>query len=293
MLDIRGLRKVYANGVRALNDIDLRMDNGIFGLLGPNGAGKSSLMRTLATLQLPDAGSIFLDGTDLLADPVSARRRIGYLPQDFGLYPNVSAEALLDQFAVFKGYSSAAQRRELVDRHLRLVNLTEYRRHALGGFSGGMRQRFGIAQALIGDPRLLIVDEPTAGLDPAERVRLQALLSELAEDRIVLLSTHIVEDVLALCRDIAVMDRGTVVCTGGLDELTARLAGRVWTRDIGSPADVRPEWRVISTAVLRGRRQVRVLADSAPGDGFVPAEAGLADVYFTALRSGEGERMAA
>jgi len=283
MLELQGITKTYPGGVRALDAIDLTIGPGIFGLLGPNGAGKSSLMRTLATLQPPDAGSIVLDGADLLADPAAARRRIGYLPQDFGLYPNVSAAALLEQFALYKGFTERRQRRELVDAHLRLVNLEAQRDQLLGGFSGGMRQRFGIAQALLGAPKLLVVDEPTAGLDPAERVRLQSLLSELSADRVVLLSTHLVEDVLALCPQIAVMNRGRIVCRGAPEALMASLQGRVWARAIAGSGEVQPDWRVISTRVARGQRIVRVLSDSEPAPGFRPAEVELDDVYFTAL----------
>lgn len=283
MLEIDHIQKVYPNGVHALRDVSLTIGAGIFGLLGPNGAGKSSLMRTLATLQSPDSGTVRLDGQDLLQDVDHARRRIGYLPQDFGLYPKVTARALLDQFALYKGIRNAGERRDKVSAYLRMVNLEAHQDRDLGGFSGGMRQRFGIAQALIGSPRLLIVDEPTAGLDPAERVRLQGLLADLARDRVVLLSTHIVEDVMALCTRIAVMNAGGIVCQGDPQALIDDLQGRVWMREVGSDADIDPSWRVISSRVARGRRQVRVLADEVPGGVFVADPADLNDVYFAAL----------
>ncbi len=287
MLDLRDLDKTYPNGVHALRQLSLRVGNGIFGLLGPNGAGKSSLLRTIATLQTPDRGSVQLDGQDLLADPASARVRIGYLPQDFGLYPQVSAEALLDQFALYKGIVDRAQRRRRVAECLAQVNLAGQARQALGGFSGGMRQRFGIAQALLASPRLLIVDEPTAGLDPAERIRLQNLLSELAADRIVLLSTHIVEDVQALCGDIAVMCGGRIVCRGAPEDLTEALRGHVWQWVGEGTAPVGPDAQPISLHVRRGQRVQRLWAEQNPGAGCVAVAPELDDVYFLALQRAE------
>ena len=281
MLDIVALDKTYAGGTHALRGVTLRVGAGIFGLLGPNGAGKSTLLRTIATLQQPDSGSVRLDGLDLLADPAGARCRIGYLPQDFGLYPQVAAEALLNQFALYKGLVDRRLRERRVAECLEQVNLWAHRHQALGGFSGGMRQRFGIAQAIIGAPRLLIVDEPTAGLDPAERIRLQNLLAELAAERIVLLSTHIVEDVRALCTDIAVLAAGSLVRRGAPEQLVEALRGRVWQCD-GEAAAPPPGSVPIHTRVLRGRRVVRVLADAAPA-GFAAAEPELEDVYFSAL----------
>ncbi len=284
MLDLRDLDKTYPNGVHALQQLSLRVGNGIFGLLGPNGAGKSSLLRTIATLQTPDRGSVHLDGQDLLADPAAARVRIGYLPQDFGLYPQVSAESLLDQFALYKGIVDRTQRRQRVADCLAQVNLSGQARQALGGFSGGMRQRFGIAQALLASPRLLIVDEPTAGLDPAERIRLQNLLSELAADRIVLLSTHIVEDVQALCADIAVMCAGRIVCRGAPDELTEQLRGHVWQLAGDGPPPAGPDVQPISLHVRRGQRLQRLWSPQHPGGACTPVAPELDDVYFLALQ---------
>ncbi len=284
MLELNGIHKTYASGVRAVDAVTFTVAAGIFGLLGPNGAGKSTLMRILATLTPADSGTAVLDGIDLLADPARARRAIGYLPQEFGLYPNVTAEALLDQFALYKGYVHAGERREVVAAYLQLVNLERHRRALLGTFSGGMRQRFGIAQALLGSPKLLIVDEPTAGLDPAERIRLQNLLSELGEQRVVLLSTHLVEDVMALCPEIAVMSRGRLACRGEPRRLVAALRGKVWTRSIAGEDDVRPDWRVINSRMLQGRRWIRVLSEELPGADFAPAEPELDDVYFGALQ---------
>lgn len=284
MLDIQGLSKRYPNGVMALNDVSLQVRPGIHGLLGPNGAGKSSLMRTLVCLQPPDAGTVMLDGGDLLADPGRARSMAGYLPQDFGLYPQVTASEMLDQFAVYKGIRDARVRRQLVGELLERVNLRANASHRLGGFSGGMRQRFGIAQALIGQPRLLVVDEPTAGLDPAERVRLQSLLAELGRDRIVLLSTHIVEDVMALCTDITVMAKGQVVAQGDLKAMLDAMKGRVWSRAVASDLPLGPlPGRQLSEARVLGVRHVRVWSQGCPGEGFTPAEPELGDIYFGAL----------
>ncbi|MDY0055103.1 MAG: ABC transporter ATP-binding protein [Methyloversatilis sp.] len=285
MLEVAGLDKRYANGVKALDAVSFDLDAGVFGLLGPNGAGKSSLMRTLATLQRPDRGSIRLKGVDLLAEPDAARRLIGYLPQDFGLYPNVAAQTLLEQFALYKGVESTAQRRDLVAHLLDLVNLYDVRDRQLGGFSGGMRQRFGIAQALIGDPPLLIVDEPTAGLDPAERVRLQNLLASLASDRVVLLSTHIVEDVMALSRDVGILCAGRLVRRGAPEALIDDLRGRIWSRRIAADEAVDPHWPVISRRVAGGAIHLRVLADASPGDAFAAATPDLDDVFFAALHA--------
>lgn len=285
MLEIKGLSKTYSNGVKALNNISLTIEPGIFGLLGPNGAGKSSLMRTLVTLQLPDAGSVHLNGIDITSEQEKARKQIGYLPQDFGLYPNVSAEALLDQFALYKGFTDSAERRDLVAAHLQMVNLFQHRKKHLGGFSGGMRQRFGIAQALLGSPTLLVVDEPTAGLDPTERLRIQSLLAELSENRVVLLSTHLVEDVLALCPRVAVMNQGSLVCSGSPEELMEELKGRIWRKQIGHQNEIADAWDVVSSRVALGKREVRVLADAAPDDEFNVAPVEFDDVYFTVLQT--------
>ena len=282
MLVIQGLNKTYGNGIQALCDISLQIPRGIFGLLGPNGAGKSSLMRTLATLQDADSGSITLEGIDLRQNPQRARRRLGYLPQDFGVYPQVSAAELLDQLAVFKGFVNAKERQAIVDAQLQLVNLYEQRHQKLGTFSGGMRQRFGIAQALLGSPRLVIVDEPTSGLDPAERIRFQNLLAEISEDRVLLLSTHIVEDVAELCSKMAILNRGQIVQQGSPVALMERLQRRVWMREAAT-ANIDANWTVITMRMERGRRWVRVLSDCQPNPDFQPTEPDLNDVYFTAL----------
>lgn len=288
MLEIARLTKTYPNGVRALEGVTLSLDNGVFGLLGPNGAGKSSLMRTLATLQAPDAGTVRLDGLDVLADPQGLRARLGYLPQDFGVYPRVTAEALLEHVAVLKGLIDRRARRAQVDGLLRLTHLHEVRKKDVSTFSGGMRQRFGIAQALLGTPRLLVVDEPTAGLDPEERNRFHNLLSELGERCIVLLSTHIVEDVRDLCPKMAVLARGRVVLEGEPAQLVAALAGQVWRRAVprGELDALRASLPVLSTHLLAGQTQVRVLADAQPAPGFDPVAPELEDVYFAALQRG-------
>jgi ABC-type multidrug transport system ATPase subunit len=284
-LSLSGLCKTYPNGVRALDEVTLDIPAGMFGLLGPNGAGKSTLMRTLATLQDADSGSARLGDIDVLRDKDAVRRILGYLPQDFGVYPKVSAEDMLDHLARLKGIAASGARRDVVDALLRQVNLWDVRKKALGGYSGGMRQRFGIAQALIGNPRLVIVDEPTAGLDPEERVRFHNLLAEIGESVIVILSTHIVSDVSDLCASMAIIDRGRVRLTGQPESLTRALVGRVWQRAIPR-ADLeatRAALPVISTRLVAGRTLVNVVADASPGVGFVPVEATLEDVYFAAI----------
>lgn len=294
MLAIRNLSKTYANGVRALRDVTLDIPQGMFGLLGPNGAGKSSLMRTIATLQDPDSGTIELDGVDLLADKPATRRRLGYLPQEFGVYPKVSAEAMLDHFAVLKGAVVRGERRELVESLLRQVNLWDVRKRKLGTFSGGMRQRFGIAQALIGDPRLVIVDEPTAGLDPEERNRFLNLLAEIGERVVVILSTHIVEDVTDLCPRMAIIGQGQVLLTGEPLEAIRSLEGRVWRRTIDKTEldGYRARMNILSTRLMAGRTQIHVLADHAPGEGFMAVAPDLEDVYFGQLRAQATARVA-
>ncbi|MGB3534594.1 MAG: ABC transporter ATP-binding protein [Microcoleaceae cyanobacterium] len=289
MLIIRGLSKTYGNGIKALQDISLSISPGIFGLLGPNGAGKSSLMRTLATLQDADSGVIELDGIDLLNQPQIARQQLGYLPQDFGVYPNVSAEELLNQLAVFKGFINPKQRQEMVAKQLQLVNLYTQRQQKLGTFSGGMRQRFGIAQALLGSPKLIIVDEPTAGLDPTERIRFQNLLAEISQDRVLLLSTHIVEDVAELCPQMAILNQGKIVRSGSPTVLTKALQGKIWTKIIDNFEDDNQldgqsnDYKLITSRMLRGSRCIRVLSDVQPDADFQIAEPDLNDVYFTAL----------
>jgi ABC-type multidrug transport system ATPase subunit len=284
-LSLSGLCKTYPNGVRALDDVTLEIPAGMFGLLGPNGAGKSTLMRTLATLQDADAGSARLGDLDVLRDKDAVRRMLGYLPQDFGVYPKVSAEDMLDHLARLKGIGARGVRRGVVEGLLRQVNLWDVRRKALGGYSGGMRQRFGIAQALIGNPRLVIVDEPTAGLDPEERVRFHNLLAEIGENVIVILSTHIVSDVSDLCASMAIIDRGRVRLAGRPETLTNAMVGRVWQRAIPRTdlEAMRASLPVISTRLVAGRTLVNVVADASPGIGFVPVEATLEDVYFAAI----------
>ncbi len=287
MLKIEGLGHVYANGVRALDGVDLAVGPGLYGLLGPNGAGKSTLMRCIATLQTPTTGRITFDGVDVLAEPERLRRTLGYLPQDFGVYPRVSAYDMLDHMAVLKGIADPKARRETVERLLEQVNLWGVRRKALAGFSGGMRQRYGIAQALIGGPALIIVDEPTAGLDPEERNRFLNLLAEIGESVVVILSTHIVEDVADLCQAMAVIAGGRIVRQGAPAALIAELRGRVWSRTVARDEldGVRTRHALISTRLSGGRTLVHVLSDGDPGEGFVEAPGGLEDVYFSALHT--------
>jgi ABC-type multidrug transport system ATPase subunit len=284
-LRISDLCKTYPNGVQALRDVSLAIGPGMYGLLGPNGAGKSTLMRTLATLQDADAGTVRLGDIDVLRDKDAVRRILGYLPQDFGVYPKVSAEDMLDHLARLKGIADRTTRREVVATLLRQTNLYDVRNKALGGYSGGMRQRFGIAQALLGDPKLIIVDEPTAGLDPEERVRFHNLLADIGENVIVILSTHIVSDVSDLCAQMAIIDKGRVLITGAPGALTARLDGRVWQKAIAR-ADLdaaKRELPVISTRLAAGRTLINVVSDGAPGAGFEPVAATLEDVYFAAI----------
>ncbi len=288
MLDIHHLSHTYPNGTRALDAVNLSIPAGMFGLLGPNGAGKSSLMRCLATLQVPSSGSIRFGDLDVLAQPEALRATLGYLPQDFGVYPRVSAEDLLDHLAVLKGVAGRGERRETVEALLRQVNLWEVRKKAVAGYSGGMRQRFGIAQALIGNPRLIIVDEPTAGLDPEERNRFNNLLSAIGEQVVVILSTHIVDDVTDLCPRTAIMVGGRIVESGTPSDLIAALDGRVWQAGIDKAEleTARSRHAVIATRLKAGRTVIRVLCDEpgrCPGDGFTPVESGLEEVYFATL----------
>jgi ABC-2 type transport system ATP-binding protein len=286
MLQIRDLSKTYSNGVQALKNVSLDIPNGMFGLLGPNGAGKSTLMRTIATLQDADSGSIHLNGLDVLADKPAARRQLGYLPQEFGIYPKVSAEALLDHFAVLKGVINRSERRDLVDALLRQVNLWDVRKRKLGTFSGGMRQRFGIAQALIGAPKLIIVDEPTAGLDPEERNRFLNLLAEIGENVVVILSTHIVEDVTDLCPRMAIIALGQVLLSGDPGDALRALDGRVWRRTVPNAAieDYKRRFTVLSTRLSGGKTIIHVLGDARPEEGFEVVAPDLEDVYFGQLR---------
>ncbi len=291
MLTIRSLSKTYSNGVRALADVNLDIPRGMFGLLGPNGAGKSSLMRTLATLQEADSGSVEFEAADgskidVLRDKDTVRRQLGYLPQDFGVYPKVSAEDLLEHFAVLKGLTQRKQRREVVDGLLQQVNLWDARKRKLGTFSGGMRQRFGIAQALLGNPRLVIVDEPTAGLDPEERNRFLNLLSEIGEQVAVILSTHIVEDVTDLCPTMAIMNKGQVLLTGKPADAIEALSNQVWRKQVAKTAlaDYETRFTVLSTRLVGGKPVIHVFSADAPEDGFERIAPDLEDVYFQRLR---------
>jgi ABC-type multidrug transport system ATPase subunit len=286
LLRIENLSKTYPNGTRALDDVSLAIAPGMFGLLGPNGAGKSTLMRIVATLQEPDTGRVRLGDIDVLGKKEAVRRTLGYLPQEFGVYPKVSAEDLLDHFAVLKGITHRGERRRLVSALLEQTNLQNDRSKLLGGFSGGMRQRFGIAVALLGDPRLIIVDEPTAGLDPEERVRFLNLLAELGQNSIVVLSTHIVDDVSELCSRVAIIDRGRIRLEDDPQAAVTRLNGRIWRRILSRDELARhqAQFSVLSTKLLAGRTVVRVLADARPESGYDQAEPGLEDVYFAAMR---------
>jgi ABC-type multidrug transport system ATPase subunit len=284
MLEITGLSKTYPNGVQALNDVNLSVPRGMFGLLGPNGAGKSSLMRTIATLQQPDQGSITLDGLDVLADPMALRRTLGYLPQEFGAYPRTSPEVMLGHLATLKGIPSG-DRKTLVEQLLTQTNLWDVRKKSIDTFSGGMKQRFGIAQALIGEPSLIIVDEPTAGLDPVERRRFHNLLTRISADVVVLLSTHIVEDVADLCPHMAIMGDGQILVDGQPSELVSKLSGRLWSKTV--PLDEAPVLRrslpVVSTRLVSGEMEIRVVAEEAPEGGLSAVEPTLEDVYFATL----------
>jgi ABC-2 type transport system ATP-binding protein len=285
MLELRNVSHVYGNGTRALDDVTLSVPTGMFGLLGPNGAGKSTLMRTVATLQTPTEGSISFGDIDVIAEPERLRETLGYLPQDFGVYPRVSAYDMLDHMAVLKGIASAADRKATVETLLNQVNLWSVRKKAIAGFSGGMRQRFGIAQALIGNPRLIIVDEPTAGLDPEERNRFLNLLAEIGENVVVILSTHIVEDVADLCPRMAVLAAGQIQLEGAPLALIEQARGTVWAKAIRRDelADVHERHELISTRLFAGRTIVHILSEVDPGDGYAPVAGGLEDVYFATL----------
>jgi ABC-2 type transport system ATP-binding protein len=285
MLIIENLTHVYPNGTKALDDVNIVIPRGMYGLLGPNGAGKSTLMRIISTLQSPTSGSVRFDDIDVLKTPELLRRTLGYLPQDFGVYPRVSAYDMLDHLAILKGLSNGRERKETVEGLLNQVNLWNVRKKALAGFSGGMRQRFGIAQALIGDPCLIIVDEPTAGLDPEERNRFLNLLAEIGENVVVILSTHIVEDVADLCPAMAIICDGRIVRQGAPMELLKGLHGRIWrkTIDKGELDAYRARYNVISTRLFSGRTVIHVLADADPREGFEPIESSLEDVYFSTL----------
>ena len=287
MLIIENLTHVYGNGTRALDEVSLTIPRGMYGLLGPNGAGKSTLMRTIATLQAPTSGHIRFGDIDVLKHPEELRKTLGYLPQDFGVYPRVSAYDMLDHMAVLKGIAGGKERKETVENLLNQVNLWDVRKKAIAGFSGGMRQRFGIAQALIGDPRLIIVDEPTAGLDPEERNRFLNLLAEIGENVVVILSTHIVEDVSDLCPAMAIICNGRIVREGAPADLVAQLKGRIWKKiiDKAELEAAKARYKVISTRLLAGRTVIHIESETDPGAGFTPVEGGLEDFYFSTLSS--------
>jgi ABC-type multidrug transport system ATPase subunit len=287
MLSIQQLNKTYDNGVKAINNVTLDIPPGMFGLLGPNGAGKSSLMRTIATLQDPDSGTIHFDGLDVLAQPEALRRQLGYLPQDFGVYPKVSAEVLLNHFAVLKGLTARGERKEAVEALLQQTNLWEARKRNLGTYSGGMRQRFGIAQALLGAPKLVIVDEPTAGLDPDERNRFLNLLARIGEQVVVILSTHIVDDVTDLCPRMAVIVKGQVLIQGEPQAAIDTLRDKVWRRTVTAEAlpEYQQQFNVLHTRLVGGKPQIHVFADHQPDAGFIAVDPDLEDVYFLHVRA--------
>jgi ABC-2 type transport system ATP-binding protein len=285
-LRIENLSKTYRNGVKALDNVSLTIPAGMYGLLGPNGAGKSTLMRTLATLLEPDSGSARLGEIDVLKQKIEVRQRLGYLPQEFGVYPRTSAQDMLSYIALLKGVTNAKDRASRVESMLKRCNLYNDRKKALTGFSGGMRQRFGIAQALIGKPQLLIVDEPTAGLDPGERNRFYNLLAEIGEQVIVILSTHIVEDVMDLCTNMAIINRGQVLYQGRPQDAIASLQGRIWQRSIDKAelADFEQRYKVVSTKLVGGRPLLHVYSEIPLAEGFTPSAADLEDVFFTRIR---------
>ncbi|MDW3645573.1 MAG: ABC transporter ATP-binding protein [Bacteroidia bacterium] len=293
-LVIQNLSKTYPNGVRALQNVSLTIQQGMFGLLGPNGAGKSTLMRSIATLQEPDGGKIVFDGIDVRTQKEELRKVLGYLPQEFGVYPKVSAEKLLDHLAVLKGISNTSERKELVEALLHKTNLYEARKKNLGGYSGGMKQRFGIAQALLASPRLIIVDEPTAGLDPAERNRFHNLLSELGEEAVVILSTHIVDDVKKLCTDMAIINQGQILMTGNPREAISEVEGKIWQKKIAKAElpKYKDAFNVISDRLETGETIINIFADSDPEQGFSAVEPGLEDVYFSYIFGGIKEKVA-
>jgi ABC-type multidrug transport system ATPase subunit len=286
-LVISNLSKRYPNGVQALNNVSFTIKEGMFGLLGPNGAGKSSLMRTISTLQEADSGSIFLDELDVLKEKETVRKILGYLPQDFGVYPKISSEQMLDHIACLKGISNAKERKETVDNLLNRVNLYTDRKKNLGTYSGGMKQRFGIAQALLGNPKLIIVDEPTAGLDPAERNRFYNLLSEIGNSTIVILSTHIVEDVRTLCNDFAIICKGELLRHDQPDDAVNELEGKIYTRsaDKATVQQLKEQYQVISVQMKSGSLSVRIFSDTDPGNGFRSVSPALEDVYFHQIAS--------
>ncbi len=284
-LKIQNLNKQYSNGVHALNDVSLTINKGMFGLLGPNGAGKSSLMRTLATLQDADSGTVTLGDIDVLKDRDSVRKVLGYLPQEFGVYPRTSAVELLDHLALLKGFSNASDRKSIIEQLLVKVNLWDHRKKAVSSYSGGMRQRFGIAQCLIGNPKLVIVDEPTAGLDPGERNRFYNILSEIGENIIVILSTHIVQDVRELCTQMAIMNHGKLLFSGNTDDALLEVKGKVWEKKVPKIelAEYQNQYKVISNKLVGGQPLIHVFSDATLDNGFIKAEENLEDVFFAKL----------
>lgn len=284
-LIIKNLSKTYPNGVKALDNVSLNISNGMFGLLGPNGAGKSSLMRTIASLQEPSSGTISFNEKNIIIHPDEIRKQLGYLPQEFGVYPKISTQDLLEHIAVLKGIVSKSERKNQIDALLQQTNLYQHRKKAVHTFSGGMRQRFGIAQALLGNPQLIIVDEPTAGLDPEERNRFLNLLSEIGENVIVILSTHIVEDVKDLCSDMAILGSGKIISNGNPNELKAKLEGKIWKKTITKPEldNYKNQFNVISTRLHSGKTQIQVMAESKPENGFEPMPPDFESLYFSTL----------
>ncbi|MEO6452439.1 MAG: ABC transporter ATP-binding protein [Ginsengibacter sp.] len=287
ILQISNLNKQYSNGVLALNNVSLTINKGMFGLLGPNGAGKSTLMRILATLQDADSGTAMLGDIDMLKDKHSVRKTLGYLPQEFGVYPRTSAVDLLNHLALLKGFSNNTQRKEIVNHLLVKVNLFEHRKKAVGSYSGGMRQRFGIAQCLIGNPKLMILDEPTAGLDPGERNRFYNILSEVGENIIIILSTHIVQDVRELCTEMAIMDKGKVLFSGNTDDALLQIKGKVWKQKVDKAElpKFQNEYKIISNKLVSGKPLIHAFSNVDPGNGFVKAEENLEDVFFAKLNA--------
>lgn len=285
-LQIKNLTKTYANGVKALNSISLEIENGMFGLLGPNGAGKSSLMKTIVGLQQPDEGAIFFNGENIIENPEIIKKQLGYLPQDFGVYPNISAYDLLNHLAILKGVSDKNKRKEQIHALLEKTNLTEHKNKAVSTYSGGMRQRFGVAQALLGNPKIIIVDEPTAGLDPEERNRFNNLLSEIGEDIIVILSTHLVEDVRNLCTQMVIINKGELLLGGNPEEFINAINGKVWKKIIHKNElnEYQNRYKIISTQLQAGKLSLKVLSNENPQNGFTHSAPDLEDVYFITLQ---------
>lgn len=285
-LKIENLTKTYAGNVKALSSISLEIENGMFGLLGPNGAGKSTLMKTIAGLLQPDSGTIYFNDKDIIQNPSFITKQLGYLPQDFGVYPNVSAYDLLDHLAILKGLNDRNTRKKQILALLEKTNLTEYKNKAVSTYSGGMRQRFGVAQALLGSPKIIIVDEPTAGLDPEERNRFNNLLSEIGENIIVILSTHLVEDVRNLCTQMAIIDKGELLLCVNPEELIAGIKNKIWKKQIGKNglSIYQDRYKVISTQLQAGKLSIKIFADENPQNGFVQTEPDLEDIYFTTLQ---------